>query len=353
MPGISYLIKYRKHKNSKLLYYQISGIRYCTPRFFPRMRRNLILNRFYKLDQRSQDYITTRVNYYNKLGKLDKAPIGKKSDGTEMVFLKDLKLGAVLDGKRSRSAHVFDAYEYIRFFNKKYMAGFLFGDITYIPQTPSFVKSRPIEGDNANSIILPLGKNRHFTFVRDNRKFEDKKNMLVGRAFVDQPHRIRFWEMYFNHPMCNLGNINHNLGIHPEWNVEHMPIDEHLDYKFILCLEGNDVATNLKWVMSSNSLAVMPEPRYETWFMEGHLIPDFHYVKIKADFSDLADRMKYYIEHPEAAQEITQNANEYVSQFRNRRRERLIGLMVVDKYFINTGQKRSLKKSADNQIYTR
>ena len=48
-----------------------------------------------------------------------------------------------------------------------------------------------------------------------------------------------------------------------------LSILEQLEYKFVLCLEGNDVATNLKWVMSSNSLAVMPKPRYETWFMEG------------------------------------------------------------------------------------
>ena len=37
-------------------------------------------------------------------------------------------------------------------------------------------------------------------------------------------------------------------------------IREHLDYKFIMALEGNDVASNLKWVMSSNSIAVMTRP---------------------------------------------------------------------------------------------
>lgn len=83
--------------------------------------------------------------------------------------------------------------------------------------------------------------------------------------------------------MCNLGEIK---GRHPnkQWIVEKMTLRQHLDYKFILSLEGNDVASNLKWVMSSNSLAVMPRPTCETWFMEGRLIPNYHYVEIKPDF---------------------------------------------------------------------
>ena len=39
-----------------------------------------------------------------------------------------------------------------------------------------------------------------------------------------------------------------------------MPISEQLCYKFIFCIEGADTATNIKWVMSSNSLCVMPKP---------------------------------------------------------------------------------------------
>ena len=53
-----------------------------------------------------------------------------------------------------------------------------------------------------------------------------------------------------------------------------------------MCVEGVDVATNLKWVMSSNSIAVMPKPEIESWFMEKTLIPDFHYIEIKKDYSE-------------------------------------------------------------------
>ncbi|KAA6310476.1 hypothetical protein EZS27_038227, partial [termite gut metagenome] len=49
--------------------------------------------------------------------------------------------------------------------------------------------------------------------------------MLVGRAYFAQPHRIRFWEMYFNHPLCNLGQINTIHTAHPEWITKPMSIN--------------------------------------------------------------------------------------------------------------------------------
>ncbi len=85
--------------------------------------------------------------------------------------------------------------------------------------------------------------------------------------------------------------------------------------------------------MSSNSIAVMPRPKYETWFMEGTLIPDYHYICIKDDYSDLDEKLKYYIKHPEKAQNIIFHANQYVDQFKNKKQEKLISLLVLKKYF--------------------
>ncbi|MDR0579332.1 MAG: lipopolysaccharide A protein [Campylobacteraceae bacterium] len=156
---------------------------------------------------------------------------------------------------------------------------------------------------------------------------------MVGRLAVCQPHRVKFWEMYFNHPMCDLGQTNKRHAKHPEWIVKHMTIGRHLDFKFILCLEGNDVATNLKWVMSSNSIAVMPKPTYETWFMEGELIGDYHYIEIKKDYSDLEEKLNYYIKHTNEALKIIENAHKFIEQFWDKKREKLISLLVLQKYF--------------------
>jgi hypothetical protein len=174
-------------------------------------------------------------------------------------------------------------------------------------------------------------------FVTDKTAFSSKKDMLVGRGGITRPHRIRFFEMYFDHPLCNIGQTN-RWGKNDHWIKERMTIDEQLEYKFIMCIEGNDVASNLKWVMSSNSLAVMPAPKFESWFMEGTLIPNYHYVQIKDDYSDLEERLTYYIQHTEEANEIIRNANAYANQFRDKRREDLLCLLVLQKYFSKTGQ---------------
>ena len=318
-------IRKQKHKNNKLLYYIKSIVRYYTPKWYCRKQLPKTLAR---LETEDQEYILKRLNYYNKLEDITPLDTKKRTE------LKDFKL----QYRKKGNVYFFDTYEYTRYFPNHYHIVTLFGDITQIPDTPSLTKSRPIVGNNANSVILKLNKIRHYTFVKDTKQFTEKKNLLIGRACIKQPQRIRFWEMYFNHPMCDLGQINANNIVRPEWIKPAISIDEHLDYKFILCIEGFDVASNLKWVMSSNSLAVMPKPTYETWFMEGTLIPDYHYVCIKDDYSDLEERLTYYINHPEEAQAIIDHAHEYVAQFQNKKREDLISLLVLKKYFEKTGQ---------------
>ena len=35
----------------------------------------------------------------------------------------------------------------------------------------------------------------------------------------------------------------------------------------------------------------MPKPKFETWFMEGILVADQHYILIKDDYSDLEENL--------------------------------------------------------------
>ena len=72
--------------------------------------------------------------------------------------------------------------------------------------------------------------------------------------------------------------------------------------------------------------------------MEKKLVADFHYIKIKDDYSDLEERLNYYINNIDKCLEIINNANEYVKQFKDEKREKLISLLVLEKYFIKTLQ---------------
>jgi len=310
-----------RHKNNKFLYYIINFARQLFPLkiFQSGLKRKLSAIKEFDIE-----YIRERVDYYNKLQKNVDLSVAVSK-------LRDFKM------KEKNKTYYFDTYEYTRYFHSDLRMDYKFGDVTFIPDEPAIVKSRPIMGDNSNSVLLNLDKVRHFTFLNDRKDFRKKKDMLVSRNYVRQPHRLKFLEMYIDHPMCNIGKINKSDG-HENFIRERMTFDEQLSYKFILCLEGHDVASNLKWVMSSQSLAVMPVPKYETWFMEGKLIPNHHYVLIKDDYSDLEERMAYYITHTEEALEIIRNAHHYIENFKNRRREDLISLLVLEKYFSKTNQ---------------
>ncbi|MDR1684390.1 MAG: lipopolysaccharide biosynthesis protein [Elusimicrobiota bacterium] len=315
-----------KYKNSKFLYNVKSLARYYTPKFFLRGRLRAMLGALKDYDKKE---ICDRVNYYCRLEEKTALP-------ETAVKLADFKYKK-RKGQSSLTAYFFDTYEYVRYFAGGLKICHDFGDVTQTPPWPAIVKSRPIGALNANAVLLNLDKLRHFTFIEDKKDFKDKKDMLVGRGAVYQPHRVKFWEMYFNHPLCDLGHCGIDAR-RKEWVKKFMSIGRHLDYKFILCLEGNDVATNLKWVMSSNSVAVMPRPKYETWFMEGRLIPGRHYIEISPDFTDLEEKLNYYIARPDEAQKISQNAQAYVAQFRDKKKEDLISLLVLQKYFKMTGQ---------------
>ncbi|NVJ68058.1 MAG: lipopolysaccharide A protein, partial [Gammaproteobacteria bacterium] len=76
-----------------------------------------------------------------------------------------------------------------------------------------------------------------------------------------------------------------------------------------------------------------------TWFMEGKLEAGIHYVEVQDDYSDLPEKMDYYLANEQEALAIIENAHQWVEQFKDKRKERLISLMVADKYFTLSQQK--------------
>lgn len=335
--GDSLVYKLRNGKPPKFIYFAYDMLKMAIPSYFYRMQLKRTIAQLSKRPDRA--YIEERVSYYNRLsGNNHPIPQGTHVENKIRYLIYRGKLG---NYKMSyfHKAYFFDAREYTRWFSPDLRWQYCPGDVYFTPDSPTIVKSRLLADDNQNSVILKLDALRHFMFVNDKRSFTTKKDCAIFRGKIrDSRIRTQFIKMYINHPLCDCGVVGHEAGIPQEWMVAKKTIREHLEYKFILSLEGNDVASNLKWVMSSNSIAVMTRPTCETWFMEGKLIPDYHYIEIKNDFSDFEEKLTYYINHPEKAQQIIDHAHEYIKQFQNKKRERLISLLVLDKYFKATGQ---------------
>lgn len=313
-------------KFTKLRFYTKSLLKGLIPHSYLKYQLRTLIGSLKKLDKLDADYIKSRVDYYNKT-----------ELGFDFYFEEGSKTYYQYTIKGINSTYYFDFKEPIRYFDKNLRFHYLFGDINYTSKKPAFVKSRPITNDNQNSVVLKLDKLRHFYFVRDMLAFDKKKSCAVFRGPCYQPHRQEFINSTINIKNTDIGDtrsasealINHKT---------YMTRKEQLKYKFIISVEGNDVATNLKWIMSSNSLCFMRRPRFETWFMEGKLIPNYHYVLLNDDYSNLEEVIGYYTRNTHAALAIIKNANTYTQQFSDLKREKLISLLVIYKYFKSSKQ---------------
>lgn len=309
-------------KVRKLLYYTNAYTnRYIVPNAYFRKQLKRKLDR---IKDEDRGYILDRLNHYHKV----QEPF-TVSDQAVM-------LNQVPDS--SQTVYYYDFLPILQHFPEAVRFDYAFGDVNWIPEVPSLVKSRPIAPDNANGIVMKLEAIRHFRPIIDPVKYEDKIDKLVWRGAGWQPHRRAFLKQCWDHPLCDVGQVNEQEDTPAGWMKAKMSIPEQLQYKFVLSIEGNDVATNLKWIAQSNSLCFMTKPKMETWFMEERLVPNVHYVELRDDYADVEEKINHFIAHPNEAKDIIHNFQQYYEQFRNPLREELISLMVVEKYLSLSGQ---------------
>lgn len=281
---------------------------------------------FDALPTHEQDAIWARVNYYNKLAA--PFPVNASLNRTTQLY----------KGKRS-AAYDIDLDRILRDFTSPIHYSYWFGDIVDVPDYPTLLKSRPVYAgaENQHSVLMKFNKIRHYYVVNDRIPFEKKMDKLVWRGKSNQQERVDVMRRLFDSPLCDVGDT-HSKPMCPEFAKPFMTIPQQLQYKYILSVEGNDVATNTKWIMASNSLCLMRKPQFETWFMEGNLIPNVHYALLKDDHSDVEEKIAYYNDHPHEAKAIIANANAYVKQFFDEPKEALIGYLVMEKYLRLSGQ---------------
>lgn len=78
-----------------------------------------------------------------------------------------------------------------------------------------------------------------------------------------------------------------------------------LQYKMLIVLEGNDVASGLKWALLSNSVVMMPPPTATSWVMEELLQPWVHYVPLYTNLTNVEEQVQWVLDHEKEAQQIS------------------------------------------------
>jgi hypothetical protein len=302
----------------RFAYYGRGLLRLATPWVLHRRRTERLLAQ--APDAARADAIERRVNHYIRLD----SPFDA-SDAPRV---------AAID--RSKSRYFLDLDEHARGFGPDRRLHFLFGDITHVPDRPTIVKSRPIGPHNANSVLMKLDRLRHFSWSADPVPFRDKAPTAVWRGAPHTEMRRALVRAFHGHPRFDIG---HSGGV-----VDALPPKPRLSpaaqmaHRYVLSVEGNDVATGLKWSMAANMLVMAPALRFETWFMEGLLEPGRHFVLLRDDFADLEDKVAYYDAHPAEAEEIIAEAHRWMAQFTDPETERLIAARVLERYFALSGQ---------------
>ena len=94
-------------------------------------------------------------------------------------------------------------------------------------------------------------------------------------------------------------------------------MEEQLQYKYILSVEGNDVSTGLKWQLTSNSVVFMAEPITVSFAMEELLVPFVHYVPVKEDYSNLVEMVEWARMNDNKCKFISQQATAYMEKLWN------------------------------------
>jgi len=325
-------LKSSNAKRRKLLYYLYhTPLVYFFPSIISRLRLKNILNNSFQ-----EEYIQSRVRYYFK--KTSNFRVSNEGKNLSELFWNQFF-------KNKQNSHFIDFYNLLQFFNKKNKVDFIYSTKDYIdssiakkhPPYPTFVKSRPVGFNNQNSILLKLNQVKLFHFIKDPKKFENKKNQAVWRGDIrNNSQREYFVKNFYRTSLFDIGQTSPKQDV--AWMKSFMSIKDQLNFKFIFCLEGKCISTNLYWAMSSNSVCVMPKPKYESWFMEGKLEDGVHYIEVKDDFSDAQEKIEFYNNNNDKCLEIIQNAQKFVKQFKNAKQERLIQLLILKQYFQYTGQ---------------
>ena len=228
--------------------------------------------------------------------------------------------------------------------NKKVL--FRWGDCVDNPNTENmYYITKARRRDSLNGVILRMEVSRHWGYIPDVKRnetdFDRKKNILVWRGATTgqegngfETNRLLAVNKMIDDKSCDVGFSLVCQDQSPDKRLlkNSMSLKQQLKYKYLLSLEGNDVASGLKWQLYSNSVVFMREPRIVSWAMEDKLEPFVHYVPLLDDFSDFKEKIEWANNNQDKCKEISANATKFIEQFFDQEKERKIEKLVLEKY---------------------
>ena len=178
-------------------------------------------------------------------------------------------------------------------------------------------KSRTTE--DMRSIIYNFRSIRHtdpcFEVRRKDIPWAAKNNDVIWRgATTGKEHREKFVQKYFDQYDVAFSTVKQKPNLAP-YKKDRVSIAKQLTYKYIVSLEGNELPSNRRWTLASNSVPIMPKPKWHSWIMEEKLEPYVHYLELNDDLSNLEELLNWARENDEKCREIALNGKQFMAQF--------------------------------------
>jgi mannosyltransferase OCH1-like enzyme len=207
---------------------------------------------------------------------------------------------------------------------------------------------------NNKKIILTMLKNYSTidkSLKHDDRiEFVNKKDILVFRGSTTGLEENSFLcSQRYKIISKNINNKNFDIGFNKlvqTDRIDKMYLDEintyvksfltHeeiLNYKFVLCIPGNDYSSIFRFILNSNSCPLHTYPlKYSSYYNYDKLLPWVHFVPIKEDGSDLEEKYDWCLKNLSKCNDIAKNGKQFMKNYLDEEIENEIKKRFVELY---------------------
>lgn len=268
--------------------------------------------------------IEDRVNYYygnfsydTNYPEIEKVPINHKA----------FRYSFGADLSKINQTYIPDIIRYAKIAKDKLF--FFIGDTPYVDNFfPVLTKIRERDNPLSNGVISNLNTLVHWDPIKFVLQIDvswfKKNNKIRWRGSDTGIHindgrynRLDFVKDYKNKYDIGfnkaVGCFHHKIDL-SEYMKPSIGIRDLLTQKYHICIDGNDKASCLNWVLASNSVPIMPKPKFHSWLCEPWLEPNVHYVEINDDFSNLEEKINWCQENDEECYNIAVKGKEFIMQ---------------------------------------
>ncbi|KAG5883161.1 hypothetical protein JTB14_033411 [Gonioctena quinquepunctata] len=155
--------------------------------------------------------------------------------------------------------------------------------------------------------------------VQGNTKgpYKNRIPKLFWRGRDSNKYRLELIKLSRKHPDLFNASLT-NFFFYRDKEEEYGPKTEHVslfsffDYKYQLGLDGTVAPYRMPYLLGGGSLVFKPESEYFEYFYKD-LEPNFHYIPVKHDLTDLIEKIQWAIDNDDKASEMANNGQKFVN----------------------------------------